>query len=82
MLEQTEHFTSSAVTSVSLTKKCGKNLSLPFKYVMKSGTKTFMQQYNTHEESCLSFIASTLDKKIDAVVTFPPTSGEQFVDNK
>ena len=74
--------TSNAVTLVSLTKKCGKILSLPCKYVMKSGTIIIMWQYNTHEVSFLSCIAFTLDKKADAVVSLPPPSGEKFVDNK
>jgi len=74
--------TSCAVTSVSLTKKRGKNLSLPCMYVMKSGTIIFMWQYNTHIVSFLSCISFTLDKKMDVVVSLPPHSGEQFVDNK
>ena len=49
---------------------------------MKSVAMIYMWQYNTHEVSFLSYIAFTLDKKTDAVVTLPPSSGEYFVDNK
>ncbi len=81
-LNRKKVLSSSAVTSISLTKKLGKNLSLPCTYVMKSGTMIFMWQYNTHLVSFLSCIAFTLDKKMDAMVSLPPPSGEQFVDNK
>ena len=74
--------TSSAVTSVSLTKKHGNNLSLPSKYVMKSGTMIFMWQYSTHEAWFLTCIAFILDKKADDVVSLPSPSGELFADNK
>ena len=47
---------------------------------MKSVAIIFMWQYKTHEVSFLSCIPFALDKKTDAVVSLPPTSGEQFVD--
>jgi hypothetical protein len=46
---------------------------------MKSVDITFMWQYNTHEASFHSCIAFVLDKKTDAVVSLPLTSGEQVV---
>ncbi len=46
---------------------------------MKTVDMIFMWQYITHEVSFLLCILFALDKKADAAVCLPPTSGEQVV---
>ena len=70
--------TSCAVTSACLTKNMARICHSPVS-VMKSVAMIFMWQYNTHVLSFLLCIAFALDKKADAAVSLPPTSGEQVV---